>query len=381
MASIEYITLYIILFISFIWLSFKSFNVSSDKKFWRLALIPILIFVFNEGMRYGRGVDYEHYKNLFDFLNHNDSPQIVFYYLMDFIKAIGGNYVVAFIAYATIFIVGSLSFIRKSFDYKEIGYAYVFVLFSMLTTSESLIRQYVAIPVALVSISLFLNKKWAWAAAFALISINIHSVVLLLLVAVVIAYLVKDKILNGYVVFALLFVTYYLLPHDYLIENINPIVNVAAIYAPSFFEGYFDNSDRWFGADSYIEGFDQTTLTMTLSFIRDASIVLIGYIAVKNKPNSKINIFYNISAIGLILLRGFFGMELIYRTVALFANMWFIPCAYGFYILSKKSGLKISSRMSLVGNISKVAFILYMATYFGRFIFFAKNYDYVWDKF
>lgn len=377
MSSIDFIFIYLLMFFIFYIFCKKSIYCNSNSSFWKLAIIPITYFIIVEGCRYGRGVDYFAYKYRFEHIFSENENQKLFLWLMQTLKSFGFNYVGAFMTYALIFISCNLLFIRNTFKNDDAKWIYIIMLLSMLIKSENLIRQYIALPIVFASFGEFFNKRWFYAILLLFIAMNIHSGTIILYPFVLFFYFFYKKSISPKYTIPLLIIVYYIIPagtfSDVGIKFLN-FFNLSSLGNEGL-NHYIDDPERWFGADSFLEGSKQTQFTKTLQFIFDASTILISYKALRIKYNSIVNVFFNIISIGFILERSFYGYEIYQRMTGQLYIMWFVPLGYSLSIYNKLKWSKEKYQMILLISLA----IGYQIFYYGRFIFLNPEAMFIWS--
>ena len=98
-------------------------KVAKGYPYWKCVIWVIVMFVFVEGARYGRGVDYLHYIDVYEY--DLEESQITFTWLNKVLKALGFTAIYAFGVYAIPFIIGGAILLEKMKPYA----AYMFPLF------------------------------------------------------------------------------------------------------------------------------------------------------------------------------------------------------------------------------------------------------------
>ena len=68
------------------------------KNYWECCLLVIISFTLVEGVRYGRGVDYLHYVDVYNYDLEN--KQVLFTSINQFLKSLGVSAEYAFMVYA-----------------------------------------------------------------------------------------------------------------------------------------------------------------------------------------------------------------------------------------------------------------------------------------
>lgn len=377
MSPIDHIILYILLFFVFYVFCKNNIKCKTDIDFWELAIVPLLCFVLIEGSRYGRGPDYLAYKYRFEHIWPENEPQKIFLVLMEVLDFLGFNYVGLFMVYALIFCTGTFFFIRKTFSREEARWMYVFMLLSMLIKSESMVRQYIAMPFAFISMSYIFKKKWVKASICFFIALGIHSGTVVMYPFVLFFYFVWKKIIPVKYTLLLLLLVYYVIPTGALsgagIKMLG-MSNLSALGNDNF-STYVEDSDRWLGADSFLEAAQQTIFTKTLQFLFDASVLIVSHKALQLHKENIVSIFFNVISIGFILDRSFFGYEIFQRITGQLYIFWFIPLGYSVYVYKQLQQSKDKKIMKIFLFIA----IAYQVAYYIRFVFFNPNVRFFWS--
>lgn len=383
MSSIAYIVVYLFLIAVLYNFSKNIIPHISQKQFWRYAIIPILAYAVIEGCRYGRGVDYLSYKYRFEHIIVAEEPQLLFLWLMKFLKSINFNYVLAFITYSLIFITGTFFFIRKSFTKEEGQWMYIFAVISMTIYAENLVRQFVAQPFIFCFIP-FLFKKADWwkAACLSLVAINIHTGVVIQIPILIISYYFFRKTLDWKIWIFILFASYYILPQG-ILSNVSikllTMLRLDNLLVSDHVLHYIEDSDRWLGDGSVLEKAEQTFFTMTLQFVFEASIIMASCIALKVRPCKNVLFLFNISVLGFVLCRLFHGYEIFYRMTQQLHFYWFIPAGYSLFVYKAMQKELFAAKLLKPMRIAVFSFITYQVMFWGRFIFLNPKALFFWD--
>ena len=379
MSSIDHILLYSLFFVVLYSFSKKSIQQYSEKGIWNLAIFTILLFVFIEGCRYGRGVDYLSYKYRYEHIDIFE-PQKLYLGINQFLHFIGANYVGAFMFYSLIFIVGTFYFIRNTFDRQEARWMYLGAIVSMLLKFEAFPKQYLGLPFILCAIPfMFERKTWIIAILLVLLGLNVHSGLTFLVLAIIGSYYFLKRTLSIKYWLFLLFIVYYILPPGLLTgfcTSILQSLNLNSLLASDHVAAYIDNGDRWLGEDSFIEATQQTFLTKIMQFLFESSVLISSSLALLMKPNRKILFLFNITAIGFVFYRMFFGFEIFARLFGQLGIFWFVPMGYAIYALTN---INWAPKQRLIMKSCIYYAILYQVLYFARFIFLNPEATYVWN--
>lgn len=128
------------------------------------GLAAIFAYTFNEGLRFGRGIDYNAYWKIYDRIalgEANDSiyvnQDIGFYYFCRFLSEIGLEWQGCVIIMSLIFILSSLIFLRVYKDSLQFALP-LWILFTYVQT-ENVMRWYVGMSLIMVGLTLVMQRK------------------------------------------------------------------------------------------------------------------------------------------------------------------------------------------------------------------------------
>ena len=382
MSIIEHIYLYILLFSFFFYWGKNFYNVKPKESFWLLASVPILLYSFVVGSRYGWGPDYMFYKFRLEHAFTFPEEQLGFRWLNQSIDVLGLNYVGGYIVYSLIFM--TCAFVLISSYSKDSKYMYAFVVPATLQMVSNGIRQGVGLSFLLLALYFFNKKNRIYAIVSLLVGASIHTVTLIPAVLVFGIYLIFSKKLFDWRITLTLYViaSFVLSP-----TSIGIIANYAHyISLGGKFQLYIDNADYWFGADAADEIYAQSAFALLTSSLFHMSFIYLGYISLKIRPNYKVIYLYNSVVFGLIFLRIVFLFEILRRFAEPLVLLYFIPLGY---ILSTKE-IQIEFKRFLKGNgtytvnrvfVSAGLFfiIMYHLLFWGRFIFINPEGIFYWN--
>lgn len=379
MSPIDHILLYSIMFASFYFFCKLNGASTDSKKFWKLALVPILFYALIEGSRFGRGVDYLPYKYRFEHLNYSDEPQKGFYAWMFGLNAIGFNYVMYYITNALLFVSCTFYFIRKCYAPIEGKWMYLLAIFAMMGSQESMIRQYIAFPILLIGITFMFEKKNWWKGIVSvLIANSIHSGTMVIVPFLVLSYFFIKKTLNYKITIPILLLAYYVIPSGALTNTFTSLLgalNLSSLLGSDNLSHYVTDSDRWLGEGSVLEAAEQSNLTKTLQFLFESCVLYVSYIALKKRPNQKVIYLYNLVIVGFIMCRLFHGFEIFTRMFMQLYIWWFVPAGYAIAVYSHSLKLKHLSLMKYCF----CAMWAYQIFYWGRYVFLSPKSVFFWD--
>lgn len=384
MSPVSHILVYTLLFTIFFVFCYKIKDIH-ETDFWKFALIPILAYAFIEGSRYGRGVDWIWYKYRYEHIVPFDEPQKAFLGLMQLLNLLHFDYVGAFTVYAVLLIGGTFYFIRNTFA-KEGQWMFLFAIMAFTINAEGLIRQYVAQPFVFASIPLMLGRKWWQAGLVLLIGANIHTGVMMQIPLLVGSYLFAKKTLDWKIWAVLLFVVYYLLPEGKFVDNAISILQAlhldSILGVDSNLFHYIEDSDRWLGSESILEGSEQSIVTKTMQFLFEVSVIYVTSWSLKHKPNCLVLCIFNIVAVGFLTARIFHGYEIFTRLTQQLYIYWFVPAGYAFYVFfyfkRNTVNVKMTKYNGLVFTLCCLA--VYQIMYWSRYVFLQPNALFSWTR-
>lgn len=369
MSNIDHILLYLILFISaFLW---SKANVSNKRN---LGVIFSLIYVFVIGSRTW-GPDYDWYKYKVD--NPHDltvqEDEIGFQWLNAVIRIIGLNGDGAFYIYAVILMIGVVLIIHS---YKENWqYMCLLVVPAIMLETSTHIRQGIAFSIALISFFFLKENKKFWAVIFALIAFNIHKIIIILFVLYFVAHALSKRKISLYVII-LAYTIATFLPHVLNLDSFMQYLNVIQIGGK--YSGYVDNGENWFSTDANNAEWQQSTVTLMLSYLYDIALFVVVSFALKMQENKYIRTLFYLFVIGAIFVRFFFLNELLRRTFTMPYIIYFIPVGYSLSYFSTKTKYLLKKKEYNTYKVCCCLIFVYIALYWGRFIFANKDCNFLW---
>ena len=307
-----HVFVFLILFSFYIWGSAYRNNKISSVNYWSTCFIPIMIYSLAYGLRDGWGVDFNHYKDIFDHLRDTDVGLYVINYV---VKYLGLSSPVAFTIYSAILAVGFFFIVR---GYKKEA-IYVLPLLWVTTFGAcALIRFWVACGWLLMSIHFYLEKKYIKALILFAISVSTHTSIVIFAPIIILCSL-RDLFPNKYLLLIVFILATVLLDKSVLGEKIvMPLADFLSQYISNDrLAMYHDNADFW------LSGARETAISTNPVFelihrIRNGlTHFIILYLGFHVKERFKNGcFFYNMMAISFIFYNAVQGFELIDRYVA-----------------------------------------------------------------
>lgn len=382
MSSLYHIVLYLVCFGTLFLFCYNSRTNQTKWQYNNAFIFFVILFVFIEGSRYGRGPDWMAYKYRFEHISIDESQKGFLGYML-LLKSLGFNYILYYMTNAGLFIIGLSYFITKTYSTKEGRWMPLFAICALLAHSENEIRQYIAFPFFLLALTIMLNNKkmknWLWIIIFFIVSLSFHFGWIFSIPLLVISYKFIKKTVSPWISIPLLFFAYYIIPSGFFSEVsiywMTQLLKLLGLNNSDFLGvHYIENSDRWLGEDSILEAAMQTPLTKFLQFIFECGVIIASSIALKKFPNQKVLFVFNLFLLSAFFDRVMFGYEIFQRIIRQLYIFWFIPFGYALSVYPKICG-RIGKTM--LGAI--IISISYLILYWGRWIFFHPSAKYVWD--
>ncbi len=360
-----------------VWRAGHGINKSNHTKC-SAMIVAVLSFTIIEGLRFGRGIDYNLY--LADYINLEmgaDLEQdIGFYLIVRLLISLGLSWQYCVIIMSFVFIFSVIFFLQS---YKEsIQYALpLFILFSFMG-AENLMRWHLAFSFVLLGLYFQLSERQIMNYKFLIFSAigcSIHYAFFPIAFIFFLLFLIKKPLLSPFPT-VILFLSFSVLLETSIVENLFNKINALG-FIEGKYSNYIDNAGFW--ASKAVSKSDK------MSFIKDYEsyiailIVLSGYTIIKNS-SFKYVYAYNLFLIGMIFRPFSKQVELLYRYDLIFFYFRAIIMAYllyNYYQLRNVISKFNSTTIFVLLFIALFAFTQPLRTTIG-----SKDYKllFVWDK-
>lgn len=343
------------------------YSKDASKKIY--LLIPIIFISLNEGLRFGRGVDYnEYYFNYIDIIKGVDVRinEILFLFLVKSSNFIFSNYQGLIYMMSLILIVSGVIFLKN--HVKVLMFALpLFFIYTL--DAENLMRWFTAFSFLLIGISYLFKGEIMYYIIYSVISFLFHSGIIVVVPVFLILYYIKRPIIKAFPACLAYIIIYIFFKTSFMLN----LVNYMNIFAGmEQFAGYVENADEWLlGTANYVA--EKLNIGIV---IMDLIIIYIGYKLLQYE--SKLTFFYNISVFGTLLSPAIYQIEILYRICLLFKLFQFLIVAYSiYYFLCRKNNLFSYKLLTLI-----VVFNLIRVHVFNIIIepYTEKSYLYIWDS-
>lgn len=339
-----------------------------------------VVYVITEGLRYGRGVD--QVGNYGPFYLHCMNPkawgqefETVFVWINQIVYKID-PFKDTFI-YGSIFVVYALLFFVCLYVYykdkrKETKLFLVFAILATNFITEWTIRQGVSFSFILLGYHFLEQRKWKSLVCAMLLGFSIHhGNILAICIPISFYFFLNKKPLPWKVTVPLFVVMEYTMQVNFfqnIITSMSSYIDLSAFGGN--FSGYMQENSLMREAEAS-EYWTRGSITQLLTVLYYSSIILIGAETCKQK--SKITYIYNAFVIGIIIYEPFRLAGSISRAFNVLSCLWFIPLAYAVFNFNR-----IKKNNKLV-KWSFLVFLIYMISYYGRYIFLNPEANYVWN--
>lgn len=370
MSSIEHILLYVTLY-SLCMLTDVSNRRKDNRMAGIAAILMAFVYVFTEGLRYGRGVDYFGYGPRY--LRGVSTDQPVFDWLnkiiLEFDLTTNGTlpYGLCFVAYAVIFI-SALLVLYRLFKYNTKGFLLLGCLATLYMT-EWTIRQGVSMSLFLPSIFFFEKRKYIHAIIFTLISVLVHYGNAASIAIILFFYFYRQKPLPIILTIPLyLFLqlgSTLVIPY---IEQYITLINLSSIGGN--FQNYVENGAIWFGEDAVVEEWKRGLFTQFMTTAFYISIIIVGYY--HHEKYKQWTYIYNAYVVGILFVEPFHQIEIFKRILIMDSVLWFIPLSLSLFHIKEYRG-------NIILRLSYILAFMYIVMYYGRYVFINPDAKYVWN--
>lgn len=321
MITFVYIALHALLLL--VLLFFCRRIVLNGRNYWRLAIIPILSYGLEEGLRWGRETDWNLYYYVYeDYLHGLSSDHEWLFQLIWRSFASFGLPYQCIITACSLFLIFALFFFFKPYaSRKEFAYIIPLCVACHIITSSNLIRWYMAVSFMLMGCRLFSERKFGMAILCFVAAISTHffSIVIVLFLVCLFYY---KKIIMRPVWACLVCVLLLLLFDRSMLAKFGFIYDYLGMF--NRFSGYLDNGYSWIiGAD---EGYSETksVLMSFVTFLPYFAFIISGYHLMQNGALQVA--YYNIVVVASLLKIISSGLELFGRVYYFFDIFICLSC-------------------------------------------------------
>lgn len=330
-------------------LSFKAMTMAS----WP----GILAFTLNEGLRFGRGIDYNVYAS-----NFYDNPSSVwgeyepiFRTIIVFLKDNSLPFQCLVMLMSFTLIVSLTCFIRNFREAAPWGLPAFGILFSGI--AENLMRWFFGASLLFIGFSFLLKEEDGWKKKmviftfFSVASVLVHYGLFVMPIAYYLLSIPKRPLLNPWMAISLFFLVGMYFQTEMMLA-LTDYLNVFSLVSERA-EGYVDKAERWLtgGADSLIV----RVFPPMLATIVYCVSVWLGYRLVKVLDTHRYTVLYNLFSVGFVLIPVGMQVEIGLRYQQLLVLYQFVVCGYALKYLGRRNGILVKDK-----RVSMAVFLFYM---------------------
>lgn len=285
----------------------------------------VIIFTLIEGLRFGRGVDYNVYVNVYDdirmFNEYSSEESFVFNTYCWLLAKLNMPYQALIITCSFILAYCGFSFLRR---FRETMTISVPLFIYLCYSAENLFRWYAGFSLILMGIIYYLDKRKRAYWICNILAIGIHPMLIPVILLIFYFLSIRKRILmNPWIAMIIYLIVLIMWDNSYMLQLTRPIQILLG--DSSHYGGYTDNANEW------LTGSNRDQFTFAISthikfFLFYAFYLLVGKAVVKKK--TELIPYYNILLIGIITFPAFRFIELADRYNQLFV---FFQCLIGSY--------------------------------------------------
>jgi hypothetical protein len=375
------------LLIVVLFFSCKKIDSVERKYYWRYALIPILAFALEEGLRWGRALDWCYYYDVYSkFMRGEDSAhEPLFSFLWGVFAFLRAPYPVV-ITFCSGLLIFSGFFLFRPYQ----GFLrYIIPIWVLITApwAINVIRWFIGLSFLFISTKYFLDKKRIRWIVFFLCSVLTHYGMFLMLP--IFFLLLKNRLILKPWLVAVASLLLLLLFDPSLLSHFSFLFDYMSLLSVRY-EHYTDNAEDWLSGNI---GVSQTiSVSLLYGFVKLFPylffVFLSYYLIIKRQAGLRkvmayrmILPFYNLAVVGCLLKSVSFGLELLIRYTFYFEMSFAFLCAYTlFYLYSKiKNSVKRNLDILYISLLS--FFVLWKIISFCKPLYpYDEIMGYVWNE-
>ena len=301
--------------------------------YWQGALIGIVAYSLNVGLRFGRGIDYNLYVDIFNSIKYgiDSDHEILYIWINKLIAVIGGTWPVLVFLQSLFFIVSVYVFLQNFWRYSVYCLPIV-PFFSMF--SENIVRQTMGLSFLFIGLYFLMRKhpSYLWYVVFSSLGILCHSVTLVFSVLFFVVHLRKSILLSPKFSIPVFFIILMVFKTEHITFFTSLFIG---LMIGDHYAQYADNADMWLE-----KGFvDSVSYTVTALYV---FVIYYGY---KIQPffGKRYSFMYNLFLIGFLLYPISAKIELLSRIGIIFEMFIFVllGCLFYYFIKYKRMNTHI----------------------------------------
>ena len=323
----------------------------SKFEFWRIAIIPIIVFGCISGLRFGRDIDYNYYYLLYTYNEESVEFEYLFNLFFTGFRELDFSYSLL-VFLSSLILITSLIFFLYQF---RLGMQFTLPLFLGIMGIENLMRWYLAVSFLLFGLGFYFRKRGIWSILFMFGSLFVHLGVLPCLI---VGWIFKTYF-NRKVVSTQLALIFFSISFVFSSTDILVFIARGVEYFPQlgisekqlvYFENLVDIASGGMRTGVYKIGLF-TKLLMYFSYV--FPIYFVTTFLRRNDEYSSVFWIFNLGIFSLIILPLFSLVEVFNRFSATFMILSLLIIGYAYHFSRSKFG-----RARLAGPILVICFII-----------------------
>lgn len=274
------------------------------------GVAAILAYTLNEGLRFGRGIDYNIYWRDYDHLaaGWQLEKEPVFIFLQQFFISLDLPFQALTLFMSFMFILGVLCLMRNFKMVLPLALS-LFVFYS-LSNVENMVRWYLAYSFILIGLSFLLyekhlNRKYIF---WCVIGCSIHLAIIPIPFIFYILYLKKGVLLHPFISIPVFFLIYFLFDTQIML-NFADLMNFITSTTGAF-ENYSERTEYWLTGG--FAGIEKSGRIAPIDLLYNCTLTFMGYKAVRQMGRNYI-FAYNLFVIGMLIYPISLKIELVER--------------------------------------------------------------------
>ena len=326
-------------------------KISKGENWAENAIMCVIAFTLILGLRYGRGNDYFHYVDIYEY-GYNEGQQLVFTWINGFLKLLGVGRYSFFLFYSFMEILCAMFFLKRYKKYAQ----YILPLFLIATIvfNEYQIRQALGFSFVLlcldalfgihhmkkVSLTSINREKLALVILYFTLAYSIHSACGYMLIIMILIYFLYQRTIPLKISIPVLLLATYFFSEWFDYSWLNPMLT-QFVEDDERMSIYIENSDKWFSSEGMEEKYTRNPIVLVAEMAGTISLYILGSKVInKYVHRADACTMYNFFVIGSILQNAFRQLELLNRIGGDFAMFWFFPLSLVLYYRKDLLGIR-----------------------------------------
>lgn len=328
MYNLQYIVLHILVILICCWYCKKA-SYKEEKNYWKLATIPIMVFTFEEGLRWGRHIDWCAYYYVYNSLGTRTNTteiEYLFELLWGTMARLGFPYYVA-ISLCSFLLV--YSFFKFAKPYKQL--LFLFLPLSIIwiaPAAMNMVRWYMGFSIALIGLRYLLDGCFFKSILLFIAASLFHTITGVLMLPCLLFYVFKKVmfIRPKYVVLISVFFVLF-----FNVASLANLFGLLSVFSSlERYSGYIANADSWFASTGGLDGFNRkANIVYIATMVPFYASLLYTYKNRKIIPNA--SFFYNVLTFCVILRSFSSGMEIVARIATFYDFSFLYLCSWFLY--------------------------------------------------